>query len=94
MKNGNLEYQRPPRFHAGGSHPIAGDYKYGDPAVNREARDKYAVQSQMLHAWRLVMPKELREPLAGLGGREFTAKPPEEFMRMTAGMPGYERFIS
>lgn len=32
-------------------------------------------------------PKELREPLAGLGGREFTAKPPEEFMRMTAGMP-------
>ena len=75
-------------------HPIAGDYKYGDPAVNREARDKYAVQSQMLHAWRLVMPKELREPLAGLGGREFTAKPPEEFMRMAAGMPGYERFIS
>jgi len=48
----------------------------------------------MLHAWRLVMPKELREPLAGLGGREFTAKPPEKFMRMAAGMPGYERFIS
>ena len=67
-------------------HPIAGDYKYGDPAVNSEVREKYGVTSQMLHAWRLVMPKEMKEPLAALSGREFKADPPKEFARMASGM--------
>lgn len=63
-------------------HPIAGDYKYGDSAVNREVRDTCGVTSQMLHSWRLVMPPLLPEPLSELAGREFTARPPEEFERM------------
>lgn len=67
-------------------HPIAGDYKYGDPRLNAEVKEKYGVQSQMLHAWRLVMPSRMEEPLSGLSGREFTAEPPGEFARMTAKM--------
>lgn len=67
-------------------HPIAGDYKYGDPRLNAAVKEKYGVKSQMLHAWRLVMPSRMEEPLSGLSGREFTAKPPAEFDAMTAEM--------
>lgn len=67
-------------------HPVAGDYKYGSIAVNTEVKEKYGVRSQMLHAWRLVMPMQMREPLSHLSGREFTAKPPKELARMSGDM--------
>lgn len=67
-------------------HPIAGDHKYGDPRLNAAVKEKYGVKSQMLHAWRLVMPSSMEEPLSGLAGREFTAGPPAEFAVMTADM--------
>lgn len=60
-------------------HPIAGDYKYGEPAVNREVKERFGVTSQLLHSYRLVMPEELLEPLRYLSGKEFTAKPPKAF---------------
>ncbi len=67
-------------------HPIAGDPKYGDSAVNREVKKKYRTDSQLLHAWRLVMPDGLAAPLSHLSGREFTADMPESMRRMAAGM--------
>ena len=67
-------------------HPIAGDYKYGDPRVNEDVKKKFGVHSQLLHAWRLVMPTHLKEPLSGLSGREFRADPPKVMRRMTEGM--------
>lgn len=67
-------------------HPIAGDYKYGDPRFNTAVKEKYGVKSQMLHAWRLVMPTVLEEPLSSLGGREFIAEPPAVFTGMTKEM--------
>lgn len=67
-------------------HPIAGDYKYGDPRLNAVVKEKYGVKSQMLHAWRLVMPSSMEEPLSGLAGREFTAGPPAAFAAITADM--------
>lgn len=63
-------------------HPIAGDYKYGDPRVNEDVKKKFGVHSQLLHAWRLVMPTHLKEPLSGLSGREFRADPPKVMRRM------------
>ena len=60
-------------------HPILGDYKYGDPALNKEVLKKYGIRSQMLHSYRLKMPKQLCEPLSYLAGKEFTAEPPAEF---------------
>ena len=67
-------------------HPIAGDYKYGDARVNEEVKKQFHVQSQLLHAWRLVMPSDLKEPLSGLSGREFRAEMPKEMKRMAEKM--------
>ena len=71
-------------------HPIAGDYKYGDPAVNGQVKKLYGVRSQMLHSWKLVFP-QVREPLAYLGGKSFEAPVPEEFGRM---FPEAEKILS
>lgn len=62
-------------------HPIVGDYKYGDPQVNEEAKRRYQIQSQMLHSYRIVFP-ELPEPLSHLSGKTFTAPVPEPFHRI------------
>ncbi|HIZ78383.1 MAG TPA: RluA family pseudouridine synthase [Candidatus Lachnoclostridium stercorigallinarum] len=65
--------------------PILGDPKYGDPAINREIRQKYGVSTQLLHSWKLVMPDQVPEPCAYLAGRSFTAPLPEDFERVAAG---------
>lgn len=62
-------------------HPIVGDYKYGSARINEAAKKEQGIRSQMLHSWRLVMPRKLPAPLAYLGGREFTAPLPPEFHR-------------
>ena len=38
------------------SHPLAGDYKYGDAAFNRYMKDRYRCSSQMLHSYELDIP--------------------------------------
>lgn len=65
-------------------HPIVGDYKYGNPAVNQEVKNLYQVQSQLLHSCLLVMPK-LKEPLSYLSGKTFQAPLPEPFLGMLKG---------
>lgn len=65
-------------------HPIVGDYKYGIDSVNAWAKQTYGIRSQMLHSWKLVMPK-LPEPMAALSGKEFTAPLPPAFRRMEEG---------
>ncbi len=62
-------------------HPVAGDYKYGDPSVNAEVKKLYRVTSQMLHSWQMEFP-QLEEPFAYISGKVFTAPPPPEFERM------------
>ena len=54
-------------------HPLIGDTKYGDSAVNRIYQRKYGLKSQLLHAYRLVFPADV------LSGREFTAPLPGQF---------------
>lgn len=60
-------------------HPIVGDYKYGNPQINKRAKAEHGICSQMLHSWQLVMPEHLPEPLSYLGGKKFTAPLPPEF---------------
>lgn len=50
-------------------HPIVGDRKYGDEAMNRMMREKYALSNQFLHAYRLVWRQE-EGPLAYLSEKE------------------------
>ena len=38
------------------SHPIIGDFKYGDKSVNEKFKREYGIKSQLLHSFRLVYP--------------------------------------
>ncbi len=70
-------------------HPIAGDYKYGDPGANAEVKKKYKVRSQMLHSFQMIFP-QMPEPLEGLSGKCFIAPVPGEFGRMFGGVDWQE----
>lgn len=65
-------------------HPLLGDYKYGDRAWNEEYRKKYGVQSQLLHAYKVVFPP-LAPPFADLSERTFFCELPEIFERIKEG---------
>lgn len=62
-------------------HPIAGDYKYGDRAVNERLKKEFGLKSQLLHSARLCIP-ECEGVLSGLSGREITAPVPPLFERI------------
>ena len=66
-------------------HPIAGDYKYGDRALNDRLKRQYGVSAQMLHSWKLVMPDDLAAPLEYLRGKTFLAPLPKIFERVMEG---------
>lgn len=68
---------------AGIGHPLLGDYKYGDRAWNETYRQKYGVQSQLLHAYKVVFPP-LEAPFGMLGGRTFLCDPPDIFTQVAA----------
>ena len=63
---------------AGISHPLAGDYKYGDAAFNRYFKENYGVQAQMLHAVRMEFPEDCKE-LPQLNGMIIKSPLPAEF---------------
>lgn len=62
-------------------HPVVGDSKYGNAAVNTQAKKAYGIDSQMLHSFQMVFP-ELEEPFVYLSGKTFTAPAPAEFERV------------
>ena len=57
-------------------YPMAGDTKYGNPAVNRKLRERYHLNHQLLHAGKLVLPDipEITDPL------------PAEFKKIADGL--------
>jgi len=59
-------------------HPLLGDDKYGDFALNKKLKAQVGLKSLCLHASRLVIPV-----LPGLlpDGLDVTAEPPESFSR-------------
>lgn len=59
-------------------HPLLGDYKYGDRTWNESYRQKCGVQSQLLHAYKIVFPP-LDTPFSDLSGRTFFCEIPEIF---------------
>lgn len=62
-------------------HPLIGDAKYGDAAVNAYFYKKYHIQNQLLHAKRLKFPN-LEEPFSYLSGKSFEAQLPAKFQRV------------
>lgn len=59
-------------------YPIIGDYKYGDEKINRYYKERYHLVSQLLHAYRMEMPKAAEE-LEQLSGKVFVAPLPKKF---------------
>jgi 23S rRNA pseudouridine955/2504/2580 synthase len=60
-------------------HPLIGDVKYGDREKNAEWK-RSGVSRPLLHARRIVFPREAASPLRHLGGKSFTAVPPDDFL--------------
>ena len=59
-------------------HPIIGDFKYGDKAINNQFDRKYSLKAQLLHSYRYVFP-QLLGPMSNLSGMEFEAPEPAIF---------------
>lgn len=59
-------------------HPLLGDYKYGDRNWNQIYREKYRLESQLLHAYRLEFPA-MEGAFADMSGLSVTAKLPDAF---------------
>lgn len=55
-------------------HPIVGDVKYGDANINKNFREKYNLNSQFLHAYKIAMNGLIY--LDYLNGKEFVAELP------------------
>ncbi|MCL2093141.1 MAG: RNA pseudouridine synthase [Treponema sp.] len=56
-------------------HPLLGDQKYGDFALNRALKKTMGLKQLLLHAWALTIPPSAFCP----GGLEISAPPPEYF---------------
>ncbi|MDI9510032.1 MAG: RluA family pseudouridine synthase [Bacillota bacterium] len=62
-------------------HPILGDFKYGDLEINRCFKEKYDLNHQVLHSYRLIFPQAIGQ-LSNLSGSEFKASLPGVFKRI------------
>lgn len=71
-------------------HPLIGDYKYGERKINESYKKEFGITSQLLHAYRLVMPK-CEGALVGVSEKEIIAPLPREFARVLKerGLQGY-----
>lgn len=61
--------------------PIVGDTKYGNIEINREFRQKYRVQDQLLHAYELAF-HTVPKPLDYLSNKKFQAPLPVIFQKV------------
>ena len=63
------------------AHPLIGDYKYGDTSINDWYKRKFGVSSQLLHAYKLVMPYCEGE-LSNISEKEILAPLPHVFQKI------------
>ena len=63
-------------------YPLIGDAKYGDVDTARRLKKEYGIDSQLLHAWEIVMPERISEPFKYLEARTFRTALPGKFSRL------------
>ena len=68
-------------------HPIIGDGKYGDNGLNREFREKYGVNRQLLHAYKIIL-NGFDGELSYLNGKTFISKLPKDFSKVVIDLFG------
>lgn len=62
-------------------HPILGDHKYGNVALNEAVSQEYHLNHQLLHAGELIFP-EIEGEFSYLSGKHFSAPLPKKFQRI------------
>lgn len=62
-------------------HPVIGDVKYGDRRVNRVVRERFGLNTQLLHAYQLEF-QNCSGALMYMNGKVITAELPEDFARI------------
>lgn len=67
-------------------HPLIGDFKYGEDAVNRRMKRKFGLNHQLLHACHVVFPEITSGVGVVLSRRTFTAPEPELFLTIKASL--------
>ncbi len=66
-------------------HPIIGDFKYGDRTTNQSFKERFGLQYQLLHAYRIVFPK-IDGTLEVLSEKTFIAPCTELFEEIRKGV--------
>ena len=64
-------------------HPVVGDPKYGDPALNEKIRREYGLRGQMLWCCRLEFPR-LDGALSALSEKTILCEPPSLYRELPA----------
>lgn len=67
-------------------HPIIGDYKYGIRKVNDACKKDFALENQLLHAYRMVFPSDEAGVLKCMAGKEIIAPLPTQFAQIIERM--------
>lgn len=67
-------------------HALIGDYKYGVRSINDSLKKKYALESQLLHAYKIVFPGNETGVLSPLNNREIIAPCPLLFQQIQQDM--------
>jgi 23S rRNA pseudouridine955/2504/2580 synthase len=70
---------------ADAGHPVIGDRKYGDRAVNAQMSRRFSLTTQLLHAYKVEIVKA-DGLIAGLSGRTFEAPPQEDFVEIATAL--------
>ena len=65
-------------------HPVVGDYKYGDSEFNKYFKDKYKINSQLLHSYQLNF-RDFTKDMEYLNGQIFKAMPDNKFLGALKG---------
>lgn len=64
-------------------HPLIGDFKYGDRRFNQKYKERFGIQFQLLHAYRIVFPT-MEAPFDNLSNKELIAPLPAIFDRISS----------
>ncbi|HYE84594.1 MAG TPA: RluA family pseudouridine synthase [Clostridia bacterium] len=70
-------------------HPLAGDLKYGDKAVNEYFRKQYGLKHQFLYAYKVAF-LEVHEDINYLKGKSFVSRLPENYSKIAGRLFGME----
>lgn len=73
-------------------HGILGDDKYNSDKTHQVYKDKYKLKHQLLHAYKLVIPKEL-DTIQTVSGKTFYAPVPKAFKQVAQEIGGANEYL-